>query len=265
MGECSETESHVVNQIGNGKKIFFWHDNWSGKGTLSFLFGQDILKNQNVKSDAKADTEDRTMWLCNNNSMHRFSTSKGRLATKDKVMKCIWNTMKTRMFQSNLNYGWEDIIKQAYKLKSERFSSVKSVPAMSDSGGEAVRKLAPKSSGGSGDVGNGNGVFGNLNEGDECLPLNTNVNVSDQPTLPAGVGGSKRRVMEMMSLEIDEGGFLPMNANVSISGEQNVGGSKRRRIRQLDSAGPSQAMCDHQHLGVPSDMSINVPNLQMPS
>ncbi|GKF84626.1 hypothetical protein Tco_0249524, partial [Tanacetum coccineum] len=69
------------------------------------------------------------------------------------------------------------------------------------------RKLAPKSSGGSGDVGNGNGVFGNLNEGDECLPLNTNVNVSDQPTLPVGVGGSKRR-----------------------------------RIRQLDSAGPSQAM-----------------------
>ncbi|GJW81795.1 RNA-directed DNA polymerase, eukaryota, reverse transcriptase zinc-binding domain protein [Tanacetum coccineum] len=55
--------SHVVNQIGNGKKIFFWHDNWSGKGTLSFLFGQDILKNQNVKSDAKADIEDRTLWL----------------------------------------------------------------------------------------------------------------------------------------------------------------------------------------------------------
>ncbi|GJS59063.1 RNA-directed DNA polymerase, eukaryota, reverse transcriptase zinc-binding domain protein [Tanacetum coccineum] len=63
--------SHIVNQIGNGEKTFFWHDNWCDKGALSAIFGQDLMKHQSINTSAK-----------------------GRLATQDRVMK--WYT-RTKM------------------------------------------------------------------------------------------------------------------------------------------------------------------------
>ncbi|GKF75790.1 hypothetical protein Tco_0225234, partial [Tanacetum coccineum] len=42
--------NHVITQVGNGEKSFFWHDNWSGKGPLSALIGQEAMKHQSINT-----------------------------------------------------------------------------------------------------------------------------------------------------------------------------------------------------------------------
>ncbi|GJR75423.1 RNA-directed DNA polymerase, eukaryota, reverse transcriptase zinc-binding domain protein [Tanacetum coccineum] len=54
---------HVVSQIGNGEKIFFCHDNWSGKGPLSSLVGQEAMKHQSINTmDKVSDLWSKDGW-----------------------------------------------------------------------------------------------------------------------------------------------------------------------------------------------------------
>ncbi|GJZ29210.1 DNA helicase [Tanacetum coccineum] len=139
--------------------------------------------------------------------------------------------------------------------------------------------------------GNANAVFRNLNEGHQCLPINGNVDISDQQTLPEDVDALKRnhldelgtagpsqsihdrRILEVSlnmnaNVPYQGGQCLTMNTNVAISGQQiladDVGSSKRRRINQMNIAGPSLPMHDRPVLEVFSDVNANVPDLQVP-
>ncbi|GJX34398.1 hypothetical protein Tco_0245955 [Tanacetum coccineum] len=139
--------------------------------------------------------------------------------------------------------------------------------------------------------GNGDVVFGNLNEGGQCLPINRNVGISDQQTFFEDVGGLKckhlyqldttgpsQSIHDRLVLEVSlnmnvnvpyEGGqCLPMNTNVDISGQHiladDVGSLKQRRIHQVNTSGQSQPMHDRPVLEVFSNMNVNVPDLQVP-
>ncbi|GJV79438.1 hypothetical protein Tco_1515308 [Tanacetum coccineum] len=98
---------HVAYQVGNGEKCFFWHDNWSGKGPMSTLIGQEAIKHKSINTMDKVrdlwskkgwkwpkhinvnslpqtvpyfqlqqNKNDKAVWKCNNGSSHRFATSK---------------------------------------------------------------------------------------------------------------------------------------------------------------------------------------------
>ncbi|GJV22467.1 hypothetical protein Tco_1371487 [Tanacetum coccineum] len=83
-----------------------------------------------------------------------------------------------------------------------------------------------------------------------------------------------RRILEVSfnmnaNVPYQGGQCLTMNTNAGISGQQiladDVGSSKRRRIDQMNIAGPSLPMHDRPVLEVFSDVNANVPDLQVPA